>query len=247
MLTCLPGWWNNEMKPDRVSCCCFECKQFSHFHHGPRYEYWHLKSTGTLNFAIKPQGISCCILSLRLSFSAIDNTRQFHGFSAALDLKKMWGGQFVEDIVSAWLWMNILDVTTPASLHSQWRPLLPVAPRLPEAQGFPHICAHYFGDKDKNKTHICAHICEEIVFLCRQEDKDNKKNIDKNKHLCALLCKEVKSSYKDTRLCAILAQKTKTNTVTMTERNMSKLLCIHRNFFLGRCWSSSQNHACETK
>merc|ERR1712012_244994 len=31
--------WNNEMKPDRVSCFCFECKQFSHFHHGPRYKY----------------------------------------------------------------------------------------------------------------------------------------------------------------------------------------------------------------
>jgi len=47
-----------------------------------------LKSTGTMDFAIKPQGISCCILSLRRSFSAIDNTRQFQGFSVALDLKK---------------------------------------------------------------------------------------------------------------------------------------------------------------
>ena len=40
-----------------------------------------------MDFAIKPQGISC-ILSLRRSFSAIDNTRQFQGFSVALDLKK---------------------------------------------------------------------------------------------------------------------------------------------------------------
>merc|ERR1712165_486184 len=32
-------WWNNEMKPDRVSCCCFDCNQFSHFHPGPRNQY----------------------------------------------------------------------------------------------------------------------------------------------------------------------------------------------------------------
>jgi len=57
-----------------------------------------LKSTGTMDFAIKPQGISCCILSLRRSFSAIDNTRQFQGFSAALDLKTFQEGKLLKTL-----------------------------------------------------------------------------------------------------------------------------------------------------
>ena len=89
--------------------------------------------------------------------------------------------------------MNILGVTSPASLLSGWRPLLPVALRLPEAQGFPHICAHYFSDKDKNKTHICAHFFEEFFSLLLTKRLRQQEKYTKKKHLCALLSKDVKS------------------------------------------------------
>ena len=160
------------MKPDRVSCCCFECKQFSHFHPGPGYKYWHLVIWKALEHWILQSShreSAAVFWIYALVFRPLTAHVSFNFFCGPW-FKKMWGGQFVEDIVSAWLWMNILDVTTPVSLHSGWRPPLPVALRLPEAQGFPHICAHYFSDKDKNKTHICAHYFENFFLHCRQKD-----------------------------------------------------------------------------
>ena len=179
MLTCLPGWWNNEMKPDRVSCCCFDCKQFSHFHPGPRYKYWHLVIWKVLEHWILQSSHRDQLLNFesRLSFSAIDNTRQFQGFSVALDLKKCKEANLLKTFCqpgfewTSWAWGRRLLYSLDGGRCCRW---LSDFQRPRDSHTFVRTILE---TNTKIRHTFVRTTLKNFCLHCRQKDTDNKKNI----------------------------------------------------------------------